>query len=185
MRPVSPDRSEETVWENRSACILLSIPVHLHISCCPQPNLCSLRPTAWTMSMQQLWEGWDPATSQIEFSSWLPTFFDEVLTIIGAELKWAASHLPEQFPAVVLHLLTAFFSRISKSFRSRMEAALASGESLCSHSAKQTFSACTPSTDSRIECHSLRFLKISRSDLASTVNLTQQCTIKNAAHRIL
>ncbi len=74
-----------------------------------------------------MWEGYDPNRSGEEFTSWLPSFFEDFATAVAAELKWAASHIPEQFPEAVLHLLTAFFSRISKSFRSRIEASLSSG----------------------------------------------------------
>lgn len=78
----------------------------------------------------------------MEFSSWLPTFYDDFLAILDTELKWAASHLPEQYPAVVLRLLTALFTRTGKGFRSRMEASLASGESL----PRQIFQICNDST---------------------------------------
>lgn len=74
-----------------------------------------------------MWEVYDPNRSDAEFTSWLPSFFEDFLTAVAAELKWAASHIPEQYPEAVLHLLTAFFSRISKSFRSRIETALSSG----------------------------------------------------------
>ena len=77
--------------------------------------------------LQQLWEGYDPSTSQVEFASWLPTFFDDLLGSVRVEAKWAASHLPEQFPQAVLQLVATLFSRIDKSFRSRTDAALDSG----------------------------------------------------------
>ena len=80
-----------------------------------------------TYVLQQMWEVYDPNRSDAEFTSWLPSFFEDFLTAVAAELKWAASHIPEQYPEAVLHLLTAFFSRISKSFRSRIETALSSG----------------------------------------------------------
>jgi len=64
----------------------------------------------------------------VEFASWLATFFDELLGSVRVEVKWAASHLPEQFPQAVLQLVTTFFSRIEKPFRTRTEAALESGQ---------------------------------------------------------
>jgi hypothetical protein len=83
--------------------------------------------------LQQLWDGYDPNTSQLEFASWLPSFYDELLGSVRVETTWAASHLPEQFPHAVLQLLVSFFSRIDKSLRKRSETALESGHHLFLH----------------------------------------------------
>lgn len=87
-------------------------------------------PDAQWSVLQHLWDSSGPSTSDAELGSWLPAFFDNLLTAVTAELAWAASHIPEQYPEASLHLLSTFFGRISKSFRSRIETAISQGRAL-------------------------------------------------------
>ena len=74
-----------------------------------------------------MWDNYDPRPSDRGFSSWLLTFYDDVISAVESELKWTASNLPDQHPDAVLQLLLGLFSRIAKSFHSRLSAELNSG----------------------------------------------------------
>lgn len=84
--------------------------------------------------LQAAWDGFDrggqhpagPAPPQ-DFPSWLPDFFEVILAAANSELRWCASVLPDLHPRLVLHLLAALFTKISKSFRSRLMSACAQG----------------------------------------------------------
>ena len=87
--------------------------------------------------VQAAWDGFDrggrdPAAPQPpqDFPSWLPDFFEVILAATNSELRWCALVLPDLHPQLVLHLLSALFNKISKSFRSRLMSACAQGAKL-------------------------------------------------------
>lgn len=90
--------------------------------------------TARMAPLQAAWAGFDragrdptaPAPPQ-DFPSWLPDFFEVILAATNSELRWCASVLPDLHPDLVLHLLSALFDKISRSFRSRLMSACAQG----------------------------------------------------------
>ena len=86
------------------------------------------------MTLQAAWDGFDRAgrdptalTPQQDFPSWLPDFFEVILAATNSELRWCASILPDLHPSLVLHLLSALFTKIAKSFRSRLMSVCAQG----------------------------------------------------------
>ena len=107
--------------------------------------------------MQAAWDGFDrgvdPSARPTQtLAEWLPGFFEVVVAAADSESHWCAAVLPDQHPRLVLRLLAALFQRISKSFKSRLMSACATGESehhcvrlhCCCNTARQKASACTP-----------------------------------------
>ena len=76
-------------------------------------------------SMQGLWDGFEGRG----FAAWLPSFYDALLNAASSEARWCASALPDSHPGLLLHLLSALFSRIEKPFRTRLASALVQGMS--------------------------------------------------------
>ena len=87
-----------------------------------------------TAHVQAAWDGFDrgadPSARPTQtLAEWLPGFFEVVVAAADSESHWCAAVLPDQHPRLVLRLLAALFQRISKSFRSRLMSACATGES--------------------------------------------------------
>ena len=83
---------------------------------------------------QAAWDGFDrgardPAAPgpQQDFASWLPDFFYVLLAATNSELRCSAAVLPDLHPNLVLHLLATLFTKITKSFKSRLMSACAQG----------------------------------------------------------
>ncbi|XP_042505329.1 conserved oligomeric Golgi complex subunit 7 [Macadamia integrifolia] len=64
--------------------------------------------------------------SPISFSSWLPSFYDEVLLYLEQEWKWCMTAFPDDYRALVPKLLIETMATLSSSFVSRIN--LATGE---------------------------------------------------------
>ena len=73
--------------------------------------------------MQGLWDGFEGRG----FAAWLPSFYDAVLNAASSEARWCATALPDSHPQMLLQLLHALFSRIDKTFRTRLASALVQG----------------------------------------------------------
>lgn len=74
--------------------------------------------------VQGAWDAFAPDPLIGGFSSWLPTWYEEVVSSTEAESHWVATTLPDQHPALVLHLLTGLFAKVDKAFRIRLSAAI-------------------------------------------------------------
>lgn len=68
------------------------------------------------------------SSSAISFSSWLPSFYDELLLYLEQEWKWCMIAFPDDYKALVPKLLTEIMSTVNTSFVSRVN--LASGEAV-------------------------------------------------------
>jgi len=68
-----------------------------------------------------LWDGYTPGTP---FVSWLSTFYDQILHLVASECEWCETALPDQYPGLVLELLSSFFVAIDKPHRARLAGAL-------------------------------------------------------------
>lgn len=66
------------------------------------------------------------STTQISFSIWLPSFYDELLLYLEQEWKWCVLAFPEDYRTLVPRLLIETMTSIGQSFISRIN--LASGE---------------------------------------------------------
>ncbi|ONK80125.1 uncharacterized protein A4U43_C01F14140 [Asparagus officinalis] len=64
--------------------------------------------------------------SSISFSSWLPSFYDEVLLYLEQEWKWCMNALPDDYSSLVPKLLTETMSELGANFASRVN--LATGD---------------------------------------------------------
>ncbi|KAJ0964288.1 hypothetical protein J5N97_029410 [Dioscorea zingiberensis] len=64
--------------------------------------------------------------SSISFSSWLPSFYDELLLYLEQEWKWCANAFPDDYKSLVPKLLVETMSELGASFVSRIN--LATGD---------------------------------------------------------
>ncbi|KAJ3690975.1 hypothetical protein LUZ61_020139 [Rhynchospora tenuis] len=90
--------------------------------------------------LKKLWEDFDirqrsykvemerhgETTSAVSFSSWLPSFYDEMLLYLEQEWKWCLSALPEDYKSLVPKVLVETMTELSSSFVSRVN--LATGD---------------------------------------------------------
>lgn len=77
--------------------------------------------TSRSRPMHALWEGYKPGTP---FSSWMGSFYDQLLRTIIAEWDWCQATLPDGCPEMVLAASESFFEAIDKPFRARLAGAL-------------------------------------------------------------
>lgn len=68
----------------------------------------------------QLWEGY---SANNPYSSWIPTFYDEVLRSIVVECDWCQMYLGEYYPGIILDMLLSFFRRIEVPCKARLAGA--------------------------------------------------------------
>lgn len=87
--------------------------------------------------LRKLWEGFESRqqvnklelekhrdqTNSISFSSWLPSFYDEVLLYLEQEWKWCMNALPDDYISLVPKLLMDTMSDLGASFVSRVNVA--------------------------------------------------------------
>ncbi|KAJ3672639.1 hypothetical protein LUZ60_007360 [Juncus effusus] len=88
--------------------------------------------------LKKLWEDFDlrqranklemekQSENLISFSSWLPSFYDEMLLYLEQEWKWCMSALPEDYKSLVPKLLIETMNELNSSFVSRVN--LATGD---------------------------------------------------------
>lgn len=86
-----------------------------------RPQIAKAFTAARSAPLWSLWEGYTPGTP---FVSWLATFYDQVLHSVAAECQWCSTSLPEQYPDLVLALLSSFFASIEKPHGARLAGAL-------------------------------------------------------------
>ncbi|KAL9226723.1 hypothetical protein vseg_002501 [Gypsophila vaccaria] len=68
------------------------------------------------------------SNSSLSFSSWLPTFYDELLLHLEQEWKWCMTAFPDDYKTLVPKLLMETMSTINASFTSRIN--LATGDAV-------------------------------------------------------
>ena len=138
---VSGGRGQEAHWQAGGL-------VCVHVVACTTQ-------TVVVAHVQAAWDGFDrgadPSARPTQtLAEWLPGFFEVVVAAADSESHWCAAVLPDQHPRLVLRLLAALFQRISKSFKSRLMSACATGESehhcvclhCCCNRARHKASAC-------------------------------------------
>ncbi|XP_072995100.1 conserved oligomeric Golgi complex subunit 7 [Typha latifolia] len=90
--------------------------------------------------LKKLWEDFDSrqrasklevektgeTMTSISFSSWLPSFYDEILLYLEQEWKWCISAFPDDYKSLVPKLLVETMTELSASFISRVN--LATGD---------------------------------------------------------
>ena len=86
-----------------------------------QPQIATAYTAARSVPLWSLWEGYTPGTP---FVSWLSTFYDQVLHSVAAECRWCSTSLADQYPDLVLSLLSSFFASIEKPHGARLAGAL-------------------------------------------------------------
>lgn len=127
--------------------------------------------TIRSQPLLQLWEGYSASTP---YSSWIPTFYDEVLRSVVTECDWCQTYVSECYPGIILDMLMSFFRRIEVPCKAR----LAGATSQSSISSLQSIETMEQTVDATAEFVDALFDSL-RNASAITDNLVEKDLMKS------